>query len=119
MKLWMLYVARVLALLWAGFWIFFFVAESWAWHTPALMAAPWVGAGLLFVILALAPWRWEATGGLLLAVVGLLVGVAYAIWAPSWLPLDSRVITSVVFSGPPLLAGILFLMHHRAVTAPA
>jgi hypothetical protein len=28
------YIARALALLWAGFWMFFFIAESLAWDTP-------------------------------------------------------------------------------------
>ena len=71
------------------------------------------GVGLLFVILALLPWRKEGTGGLLLIVAGLLIGVAYVIWTPPGLPLASRVITTVVFSAPPLLAGILFMRHHR------
>lgn len=117
MKLPMVLIARVLALLWAVFWLFFIVVESLVWRTPALLMASWVGLGLLFLILALLPWRREGTGGLLLAVAGLLVGVAYAIWAPPGLPLASRVITTIVFSGPPLVAGILFLSHHRAVTA--
>jgi hypothetical protein len=112
-------VARALALLWAGFWLFFFVVESWAWRTPARVFASWAGVGLLFVILALVAWRWEATGGLLLVVVGLLIGVAYTIWPPPRLPLLSRMITTVVLSGPPLVAGILFLKHHGAVSARA
>jgi hypothetical protein len=116
-KLRIVFIARVLALFWAAFWLFFFVAESLAWRTPALVAAPWVALGLLFVILALAPFRWEATGGVLLVAVGLLLGVAYAIWAPPGLPLASRVITIVVLSGPPLGTGILCLRHHGAVTA--
>jgi len=118
-KLRMVFIARVLALLWAVFWLVVFVVESLAWRTPALVAAPWVGVGLLFVILALAPLRWEVTGGVLLVVVGLLIGVAYAIWAPPGLPLTSRVITIVVLSGPPLVAGILFVRHYGAVTAGA
>ena len=119
MKLRMVFIARVLALVWAVFWLVVFVAESLAWRTPALVAAPWVGVGLLFVILALAPLRWEVSGGVLLVVAGLLIGVAYAIWAPPGLPLSSRVITIVVLSGPPLVAGILFLRHPGAVTAGA
>lgn len=115
----LLFFARALALLWAAFWFFFFVVESWVWHTPARVMALWAGAGLLFVILALVPWRWEKTGGFLLAFAGLLVGVAYSIWPPPQLPLASRVITTVVLSGPPLVAGIIFLTHHRAVTARA
>jgi hypothetical protein len=116
MKLRLALLARALALLWAGFWMFFFVAESWAWHTPVLVALPWVGVGLLFVVLALVPRRWELTGGLLLKVVGLSAGVAYAIWSPPRLRVASRVLTVIAFSGPPLAAGMLFLTHRRAVT---
>jgi hypothetical protein len=116
-KLGIVFVARALALLWAVFWLFFFVVESLVWRTPALVMASWVGVGLLFVILPLLPWRREASGGLLLVIAGLLSGVAYVIWAPPGLPLASRVITTVVFSVPPLVAGILFLRHQRAVTA--
>ncbi|MFB3778893.1 MAG: hypothetical protein ACE141_14845 [Bryobacteraceae bacterium] len=75
--------------------------------------------GLLFVVLALVPWRRELSGGLLLLAAGLLTGVAYAICAPLGLPLASRVQTTVFFSGPPLVAGILFLRHHRATKAAA
>ena len=117
MKLCMLFIPRALALLWAVFWLFFFVVESLVWRTPALVMASWVGVGVLFVILALLPWRKEGTGGLLLVIAGLLSGVAYVIWAPPGLSLASRVITTVVFSVPPLVAGILFLRRHRAVTA--
>lgn len=117
MKLRLALLARALALLWAGFWMFFFVAESWVWHTPVLVALPWGGVGLLFVLLALVAWHWELTGGLLLVVAGLSSGVVYAIWAPPQLPVASRVLTTIAFSGPPLAAGILFVMHRRAVMA--
>lgn len=109
MKFRMLSIARALALLWAVFWTIFFVAESWAWKTPLPLALPWVGAGLLFILLALLPWRWQATGGILLVVAGLLIGAAYALWGPSSLPLAGRVISTVTLSLPPLAAGILFL----------
>jgi hypothetical protein len=116
MKLRLALLARALALSWAGFWIFFVVAESAVWHTPVRVALPWAGVGLFFVFLALVPWRWEIAGGLLLMIVGLSGGVAYAIWSPPRLAVASRVLTTVVISGPPLTAGILFLMHRRAVT---
>jgi len=99
MKLRMVVVASVLAVLWAVFWLFF-LAESSAWCTPALAMASWVGVGLLFLVLAVAPWRWELSEGLMLVVAGLLIAVAYTIWAPPRLPLPSRVITTVVLGGP-------------------
>lgn len=107
-------VARTLALSWAGFWMFFFVAESAVWHTPVSVALLWVGLGLLFVVLALIAWRWETTGGLLLMLAGLVAGAAYAIWAPPYPPVASRVFTTVVGAAPPVGAGILVLMHHRS-----
>jgi hypothetical protein len=119
MRLPMVFIARALALVWAGFWIFFVVAESWVFRTPARLVLPWAGLLLLFLMVALAPWRWEVTGGVLLMGVGVLAGTAYTIWPPAGLPLASRVMTTVVFAGPPLLAGILFLIDHRAVTARA
>ena len=78
-----------------------------------LVALPWVSVGLLFVLLALVPWRWERTGALLLVGVGLSAGVAYAIWSPPWLLAASRALATVAFSGPPLAAGILFLKTAR------
>ena len=116
MTLRMVFIARVLALVWAVFWLSFFIVESLAWRTPALVTLSWTGVGLLFVILALLPWRREGLGGLLLVIVGLAVGLAYVIWAPLGLPLASRVVTTLVFGGPPLVAGILFLSYHRAAT---
>jgi hypothetical protein len=117
MKLRTVVLARALALLWAGFWAIFFVAEALAWKTPARLTASWAGIGLLFLMLALVPWGWEGVGGVLLAVSGLFIGVAYAIWAPPRLPFTSRVITTLVLGGPPLAAGIVFFMHHRAVAS--
>lgn len=114
MKSGMVLLARALALAWAGFWLFFFTVESLVWHTPARVMLFWTLVGLLFVLLAAAPWRWEVTGGLLLVVAGLLAGPAYAIWSPPQLTLLSRVITTVLLAGPPLVAGVLFLRHHRA-----
>jgi len=113
MKLRKMHIARALALFWAAFWMFFFVAESWAWHTPVPQALPWVGAGFLFILLALLPWRWRVTGGILLVIAGLAIGVAYVIWGAPSLPLAGRVISTVTLSLPPLVAGILFLADRR------
>jgi hypothetical protein len=102
-------IARALSLFWSAFWTIFFVAESWAWDTPLPLALPWVGAGLLFILLALLPWRWQTTGGILLIIAGFLIGAGYVVWGPPSLPLAGRVISTVTLSLPPLIAGILFL----------
>jgi hypothetical protein len=106
-------LARTLALLWAVFWLSFFVAESLAWHTPAGVTVSWGCVGLSFVVLAFLPWRWERTGGVALALFGLLIAAAYSVWSPPHLPLPSRVITAVVLGGPPFAAGVISWRHHR------
>jgi hypothetical protein len=112
------YIARALALLWAGFWMFFFITESLAWDTPAIRMTIWVCVGFMFVIVALSAWRWEVAGGLMLMAVGVLAAVAYAIWGPRQLALASRLTTILVFGMPPMAAGALFLMHHHGITHP-
>ena len=119
---WNVYGARALALLWAGFWITFFVGSVVVEPTPVRVIVVGAAVLLLFLTLALLPWRWEVTGGRLLVVVSLLVGVVYAIASAgivrndgSRLPLAVRAITTAVFTGPPLAAGILFLIHHRSL----
>ncbi len=110
------YLARALALVWAGFWVFFFVAESLAWHTPVDRMTIWVGVGLLFVVLALVGWRWEVTGGVLLIAAGVLAALAYLIWAPRELALTTRATILIAFGVPPAVAGALFLVHHHGMT---
>ena len=113
MKLWIVYAARALALLWAGFWIFFAVGSSIVEPPPAGMVPRIAAAGLLFLVLAVLPWRWAAAGGVLLVLTGLFFAVAYPM-AYSHLPLAIRMMTAVTLAGPPLAAGFLFLLHHRA-----
>jgi hypothetical protein len=110
-------LARALALLWAGFWLFFFAVESIAWHTPVGAMMPWVAAGLFFAVVAVVPWRWELGGALLLASVGAVAAIAYAIWSPVGLPAISRALTIGVLGGPPIVAGVLFLIHDRAAAS--
>jgi hypothetical protein len=110
------YLARALALLWAGFWMFFFIVESLAWGASLDRTAIWVAVGVVFVILALAAWRWEVGGGLALVAAGLAAALAYAIWGPRELSFTSRMTTLLAFGLPPVAAGALFLMHHHSVT---
>lgn len=110
----LLVLAHLLALGWAGFWTFFYIAESAVWDTPLRFALPWIVLGLILIILALIPRLWEGIGGLLLMATGVLGVVAYSLAGPQQLPLTSRILTTIFFGAPPLVAGALFLMHGRA-----
>lgn len=109
-------LARALAVLWAAFWLWFFAVESLYFHTPVLVRALWVALGLLFVVLTIAAWRWEAAGGALLAGIGIAMGGIYAWHPPAHLPLRGVILTTAMFSVPPFVAGTLFLSHHRTAT---
>jgi hypothetical protein len=105
--------ARAVALLWAAFWLCFFIAESLFTGTRLHEAIPWLVLGLVFLVVALIPWRWEVAGGYLLVGAALAVGIAYAIFAPRHLAGNIKLHTAILFSIPPLLAGFLFLTHRR------
>jgi len=109
--------ARLLALAWAGLWLYFFIVESVATHSSLSAAAPWIGLGLLLFLAAWVPWRWEIFGGLLLIALGLAGGAAYALNPPAGLPIATRVVTLLAYSVPSLTAGVLFLLHHHAHAA--
>ncbi len=112
------YFARALAVLWAGFWTFFFTAESLTWHTPFHRMVVWVCVGLIFIVLALAAWWREVAGGLMLIAAGVVSALVYAIWGPQGLSLASRVEVLLLFGVPPAVAGASFLIHHHGITRP-
>lgn len=113
MKVLLVLSARSLALLWAAIWMYFFVAETWETSTRFTAGLPWLALGILFIVLAVLPWRWEGPGSWILIATAITVGIAYTVWAPSYLATDVKALTTVAFSGPPLLSGLLLLTHWR------
>lgn len=102
---WMRYIARALALIWAGWWAFCIVASlmlnfSLVWLLVAICLS------LLLLASATIPWRWEAIGGVVLALEGLLLFTAQMFVGFG----GAAHILAVLGAGlPPLVAGILFL----------
>ena len=112
----MIFLARGIALLWAAFWLFFITAESIATDTPPLAMSLWMSVGVIFLLLALLPWRHPRTGGILLLAAALISAVAYTLLPPPNLPLRVRIGTTALFAVPPLAAGLLFLIAPRHAT---
>ena len=105
--------ARVLAILWAGFWIWFGLASGIAEKlTPGGVLLHTAVPGLFFVLLLVVAWRWEAVGGALLVLIGLLMAVAYPILFRR-LPALTIFLTDLTLALPPLVAGVLFLLAWR------
>jgi hypothetical protein len=116
---WMRYTALALALLWAGWWVFFETAEAVGSHD--FMQAI-IFAVVMFGAVAIA-WRWPAVGGALLVLVS---AVAIAMFAPIWLHRFDLWPTVGLFATMPLpllVAGVLLLLarheHHPVGAHPA
>ena len=111
--------ALAIALLWAGWWVFFEAAEAISSHEFMQL--------IIFVVVMLGSvaiaWKWAAVGGALLLLAG---AGAIAMFAPAWLrhfDLWPTVGLFAMMPLPPLVAGVLLLLsrheHHPVRTRPA
>ena len=107
------WIARGLALLWCGFWTWFSLAEL-ASDRSGLSHLPMV---LLMVVNLWAAWKWEVAGGIILALEGLAILIAYPLMA-SHFPLATILFVLATLALPPLLAGILFILCGGRRSAP-
>jgi len=115
---WMRVAALAIALLWAGWWVFFETAEGVGSHE--FMQAV-IFAVVMFGAVAIA-WKWPAAGGTLLILVS---AAAVAMFAPAWLhhfDLWPTVGLFAMMPLPPLVAGVLLLLsrygRHPVRTRP-
>ncbi len=98
----MRWVARGLAVVWAGGWTLFgILAGLGEGGDAAAVAGHLAVPGLLFVAAAAIAWRWELAGGALLVLGGLLTHAVF------WFATTAE--GFVVLSLPALMAGGLFL----------
>ena len=118
-KKWMRVTALTIALLWAGWWVFFEAAEAVSSHEFMQL--------IIFTVVMLGSvaiaWKWPVIGGALLLLAG---AGAIALFAPAWLRhLDFWPMVGLFAAMPlpPLAAGVLLLLsghqHHPVRTRPA
>ncbi len=112
--LWMRYAGLVLAILWAGWWVFFASADAIVSHRfgPAIVFAV-VMISVMIGAVAIA-WKWPAIGGVLLIVEGL---ASIAIWAPMWMrrfPAWEIISLFASMPIPPVAAGVLLLLSRNS-----
>jgi hypothetical protein len=104
---WLRYVARTVALLWAGLWTLFglLAGVGEGLDLPGILMHTAV-PGLVFLLTVFVAWRWELPGAVLLGLVGLLTLFVFGFArTPEGLALLTL---------PPLFAGALFLASWRA-----
>lgn len=99
------YAAKALALIWAGFWVFFALACCIGEGSSMLGIAIHGGPFIFFLIGALIALRWDLAGGIVLLVEGLAIAIA----APILLHGPNVSLTILMLAGPPLIAGIVLL----------
>jgi hypothetical protein len=100
--------AHLILMLWAGAWAPFLISEAFAWRTVIGNTVLWMALGVLFVLLALVPLRWEPQGGALLMVCGLSLLLAYRLWPPTQLRPATQALLALLLALPPLFTGLLF-----------
>jgi hypothetical protein len=112
--------ARALVVIWAGFWVFFAGShlfeigpEPVQWDGVAAV----IGFILFFSASAVIPWKWELLGGALLVLEGLAEAIVYPNLGNK---MSNTVVIQMFFMMglPPLLSGILFLIHQRLIRIP-
>jgi hypothetical protein len=117
--IWMRYVARVLSLIWAGWWVFFGVASGIDERgKPIEILLHAAAPGLVFLVSALVAWRWETVGAVLLLLEGLLVLIGYPLMVHGRFSLWTIVFVELTMALPPLVSGVLFLIASQ-MTAKA
>lgn len=98
--------ARILALLWAGFWMYFSLAERYRSHMGLVetLRDSWQ-YGLLSLIIALIALGWDVFGGILLIAAGIAWFMHYFPRVRAWYILMQI--------APPLIAGMMLLASSR------
>lgn len=112
-KGWRCWTARILALLWGLYWVWFGVSVwglGQARGAGLVMAVAW--PGLVFLVSAIVAWRWQTVGAIVLLAEGALTAIAYPLAARN-MPVRTLVFLLLLMSLPPLVAGALFLVSRR------
>lgn len=111
---WLPWIARVLALLWGGWWTFFGIASAFAEDLDLIGILIHTSVpGLIFLASAALAWRWEAIGGVILLIEAAIVCVGYPVLVAGRFPLSTITFVLLTMGLPPLAAGVLFLLHWR------
>jgi hypothetical protein len=111
---WTVIIARTVTAAWSLFWVWFGLASARYEQLDAIGTLVHVAVpGIIFFLLLLVVWRWEMVGGGLLILASLAILVAYPlVFGPRfrWQVVALVLLTMAL---PPLLAGVLFLVHWR------
>ena len=111
------FIARLVILIWVGFWGFFLVGSLLSESFQTTDFIPMAIYLLFFVIPVFIAWRWEKIGGILFLLEGLiaLIGYPFLAMGASYSILEV-LIYFLTIAFPPLIAGLLFFIYWRKST---
>ena len=108
------YIARIIALVWAGWWVFFGLASGIGEGLdPIGVVIHTAVPGLIFLVLAIIAWLRQDIGGALLVLAGLVIMVIYPLMARGSLSISTILVAMALLALPPLIAGGLCLACWR------
>ena len=108
------YIARIIALVWAGWWVFFGLASGIGEGLdPIGVVVHTAVPGLIFLVLAIIAWLREDIGGALLVLAGLVIMVIYPLMARGSLSISTILVAMALLALPLLIAGGLCLACWR------
>ncbi|HEX7343427.1 MAG TPA: hypothetical protein VF398_04125 [bacterium] len=110
--------ARIIAVLWFGFWAFFGIASGIG-EGGSNIIFHLIFPTLIFAVVLFVVWRWERIGSLILIVMGLVVAIGYPLTMGRRFPVSTSIFMELIMALPPLLAGLLLMMARRNKTPAA
>jgi hypothetical protein len=107
--IWMKITGRILISLWAGFWMFFAIASS----IGEKMFADVIVIGVIILVPTIIAWWKEHIGGWMLFIISIVILIGYPIVMSQRIPIGTRLLTDLMLSFCPLVAGLLFIIRYR------
>lgn len=115
---WLCYAARIIGLAWASFWLFFGIASSIGENLQLTgMVMHVLFPGVIFLGIALLAWRWETHGAVLFIAIGVIAMALYPVVFGGRFSFSTVIFVELTMALPPIIAGILLLIHSRKATA--
>lgn len=112
---WVKRVARILAVVWAGWWVLFGLFSGISEGlSPVETLINTAVPGLIFLAIVLIAWKWQDLGGVLLLLAGMFVLVLYPILTYARLSPGSVLAVLATMALPPIVAGVLCLACWRS-----
>jgi len=109
--------ARILAVAWAFFWLWFGVANALEEQLPLSGIALYaLRPGLIFCAIAAIAWYRAKLGGVLLILTGVAAAVLYDMYF-GHMPVSTKLIVLATMAAPPEVCGVVLLW--RAVAGDA